>query len=150
MSVAAAAGRMSAMSSELPDCGSPIAYLVLAEGTAVYASDRTTIGKVKHVLFVPEEDIFEGIVIDTDEGERFVDSADVGEIYERCVVTTLTPEQARALPPPVPGPPVYKDDPAVGYGSSLRDRYLRLFRKGGWFKESSGEKEMKDEEKKGR
>jgi hypothetical protein len=45
---------------------------------------------------------------------------------------------------------VYKDDPAVGYGWSLRDLYLRFFRKGGWFKESSGEQEMKEEEKQGR
>ena len=51
------------MADETPDCGSPIAYLVLARGTAVYASDHSLIGKVQHVLFVPEEDVFDGIVI---------------------------------------------------------------------------------------
>lgn len=66
------------------------------------------------------------------------------------MLTALTQEQAQALPPPEAGPPVYKNDPAMGYGSSLRDHYLRLFRKGGWFEESPGEKEMEEEEKKGR
>src|SRR6266851_8144427 len=131
------------MAAEMPDCGSPIAYLVLASGTAVYASDRSLIGKVEHVLFVPEEDVFDGIVIETRDGPRFVDASDIDRIYERCVITTLTAEQARALTPHQPGPPVYHDDPALGAGSSLRDRYLKLFRKGGWTKESSGEEQEK-------
>ena len=132
------------MADELPDCGSPIAYLVLEPGTPVYTADHSLIGKVEHVLFVPEEDIFDGIVVETGDGPRFVDAPDVGSIYERCVITTLTAEQARALPPPEPGPPVFRDDPALGAGSSLRDRYLKLFRKGGWMKEASGEEEEKE------
>jgi hypothetical protein len=132
------------MAEEMPDCGSPISYLVLERGTAVYASDHTLIGKVEHVLFVPEEDVFDGIVVETGDGPRFVDAPDVDRMYERCVITTLTVEQARALPPPEPGPPVFHDDPALGAGSSLRDRYLKLFRKGGWMKEASGEEEEKE------
>jgi hypothetical protein len=133
------------MAADLPDCGTPIAYLVLEQGTAVYAADHSLIGKVEHVLFVPEEDVFDGIVVETGDGSRFVDAADIDRIFERCVITTLTVEQARALQPHEPGPPAFHDDPALGAGSSLRDRYLKLFRKGGWTKESSGEEQEKKE-----
>ena len=40
---------------------------------------------------------------------------------------------------------MFHADPALGAGSSLRDRYLKLFRKGGWMKEASGEEEEKQE-----
>jgi hypothetical protein len=83
-------------------------------------------------------------VIDSGDGSRFVDALFIDRIFERCVITTLTAEQARALPPPEPGSPVYHDNPALGAGSSLRDRYLKLFRKGGWTKESSGEEQEKN------
>jgi len=116
-------------------CGDPIAYLVLENGTPVYATDGSEFGTVEHVLFVEQEDVFEGIVVKMHHGLRFVDSGDVGRIFQRCVFTKLTPEQAESLPPPEPGAPVYKDDPALGAGHSLRDYYLKLFRKGGWFEE---------------
>jgi len=86
-------------------------------------------------------------VVKTEGGVRFVDADDIENIFERCVFTTLTAEQARSLPAPESGPAVYTDDPAVGTGSSLRDYYLRLFRKGGWFEERSGEDEMEAERK---
>jgi hypothetical protein len=119
---------------ENADCGSPIAYLVLDQGTAVYAAGREQIGTVEHVRFVEEEDVFEGIVIRTGAGLRFVDSDRVGRIYERCVLTTLTREQAEALPSPEAGPPVYAADPADGIGTSFRDRFRRLFGKARWSK----------------
>jgi hypothetical protein len=122
------------MPDESPDCGSPIAYLVLQPGTAVYASGRKQIGTVEHVRFVEEEDVFEGIVIRTGAGLRFVDSDRVERIYERCVLTTLTPEEAEALPAPESGPAVYHADPADGRGTSLGDRFRRLFGKARWSK----------------
>jgi hypothetical protein len=127
---------------EESEFGSPISYLVLEEGTAVHATDGTVIGTVKHVLFIPDEDIFDGLVVDTQDGLRFVDASEVDRIYERAVVTTLTSDQAAALPAPEPGPAVYEADPAAGSGGSVRDRYLRLFRKGGWVEERSGEEQQ--------
>ena len=125
------------------NCGDPIAYLVLEPGTPVYAADRSEIGAVEHVLFVPEEDVFEGIVVKTGSGPRFVDSDAVDRIFERCVFTTLTAEQAGALPPPVSGPPVYKDDPADGAGHSLHDHWRRTFGKAKWVAEKGGEEQEK-------
>jgi hypothetical protein len=123
------------VSDERHDRGSPISYLVLEPGTAVYAAEETEIGTVEHVLFVPEEDIFDGIVVQTPAGLRFVDASAVDRIYERCVITTLTAEQARELPPPKDAPPVFQVDPAEVTGHSLRGRLRRLFRKSGWSKQ---------------
>ena len=64
----------------------PSSYLVLAEGVPVYSSDGKELGKVEHVLAAPEDDIFDGFVIDTSVlpgGHRFVDAPEVEEIYER-------------------------------------------------------------------
>src|SRR5207237_10863141 len=113
------------MANDPADCGDPIAYLVLQEGTKVYASDRSPIGTVKHVLFLPEEDVFDGIVIDAKDGQRFIDAPDIDRIFERCVLTTLTPGEVEALPRGEHGPPAYRADPALGAGHSLRDHYLR-------------------------
>jgi hypothetical protein len=126
---------------ETTDCGSPIAYLVLEKGTPVYATGKVEIGRVEHVLFVPEEDVFDGIVVQTVEGLRFVDADDVDRIYERCVLTTLSPEAARALPAPEDGPAVYGVDPSDGIGPSLHDHYRRLFKKGTWSERPSGEQQ---------
>ena len=114
------------------DCGSPIAYLVLQPGTAVYTSGRERIGTVEQVLFVQEEDVFDGIVVQTGDGARFVDASDVEGIFERCVITSLSLEQAKALSPPETAPPVYGVDPAQGTGTSLRARFGRWFGKARW------------------
>jgi hypothetical protein len=120
------------MADEKPDWGSPIAYLVLERGTAVYATEETEIGTVEHVLYVAEEDVFDGIVVQTSDGLRFVDGSDVDRIYERRVITSLSPEDAQALPAPEGAPAVYDVDPADGIGPSLHDHYRRLFKKGEW------------------
>ena len=59
---------------------------------AVYSSDGKELGKVEHVLDVPEDDIFDGFVIDTSVlpgGHRFVDAPEVEEIFERGVVLKI-------------------------------------------------------------
>ena len=80
------------MLSAMDDLGAPSSYLALAEGVPVYSSDGKELGKVEHVLAVPEDDIFDGFVIDTSVlpgGHRFVDAPEVEEIYERGVVLKL-------------------------------------------------------------
>jgi hypothetical protein len=120
------------------DCGSPIAYLALAPGTAVYAAGRERIGSVEKVLYVETEDVFDGIVIRKGDDLRFLDSDQVEGIYERCVITTLTADQAEQLPTPKEGPPVYRVDPAEATGRSLWDRIRRLFGRGGGWERRAG------------
>lgn len=122
------------MTDQTVDCGSPIAYLVLQPGTPVYTAARERIGTVERVLFVQAEDVFDGIVVQTDQGLRFVDAPEVDRIFERCVITSLSLEQARALPLPEQGPAVYGVDPSQGTGRSLGDHFRRWFGKVRWTK----------------
>jgi hypothetical protein len=81
-----------------PDDGHAIGYKVLARGTTVRTSDGVEIGKVRRVQDNAREHIFDGIVIDTPDGRRFVDAPEVARIHERAVILTITAEEAKDLP----------------------------------------------------
>jgi hypothetical protein len=120
--------------SDLPDLGDPISYIVLSEGAPVYTRDGTRVGTVKRVLAVLDEDLFDGLLLDTDEGLRFVDAPNVDEIYERGVVLALSDEEARHLPDPDPSPAqlrvspddVVPETPAEKVGDAIRKAWLML------------------------
>jgi hypothetical protein len=88
----------------MEDTGAPIAYMVLAEDTLVYSADEQRLGKVKRVLADEEADIFDGLIVDTDDGDRFVDAPNVDAIYERAVVLKLSADDAQHMPEPTPSP----------------------------------------------
>lgn len=91
----------------MKDLGAPGSFLTLNGGIPVYSSDGEELGKVEHVLAVPEDDIFDGIVLDTSVlpgGHRFVDAPEVGEIYERGVVLKIAAAAAGDLPVPSDNP----------------------------------------------
>lgn len=114
----------------MPD-GEPISYLALANGTAVLSSTGSEFGKVVHVLQVPELDEFDGIVVGTKDGHRFVDRDQITEITTSSVRCSLSDDQAAALPPPT-GPPVLHLDVEYDEGSSMSARFARLFRRPHW------------------
>ena len=93
------------------DRGDPIAYTALAEGTPVHSADGQQLGTLKRVLADEGTDIFDGLVVDTDDGQRFVDAPEVGELYERLVTLTITAEEARQLSEPSAGPAVIDVSP---------------------------------------
>ncbi len=111
----------------MADHGSPISYLALAEGTPVYASDGDQVGTVHRVLADAETDIFDGIILETDEGERFADAHAVGDLYERAVFLDLTAAQARHLHAPEANPAVMEVDPDDVVESELRARLRRAW-----------------------
>ena len=82
----------------MEDYGDAIGYKVLKRGTSVRSSDGVEIGTVRRVQDNAREHIFDGIVIDTADGRRFVDAPEVSRIYERAVVLTITADDARELP----------------------------------------------------
>ncbi len=101
----------------MDDPGQPISYEVLDPGTPVYSSEGEQIGEVTHVLSVPEEDVFDGIVIAEPEGHdrhRFADADDVEAIHEHAVTLKLDAAACSHLPEPTENPGVMKDDPAEG------------------------------------
>jgi hypothetical protein len=114
------------------DPGMPISYEALAPGTPVYSSDGESVGTVTHVLSVPEEDVFDGIVIAEHAGaggHRFADADDVGAIHERAVTLKLDAAACRALPAPSANPAVMHDDPAApapGLSDKLRRAWDRV------------------------
>ena len=102
------------------DRGQPIAYTALAKGTAVYASDGALIGRVQRVMAVPEKDIFDGIVISTSSGSRFVDAPETGAIYENAVLLKIDSQEASRLPDPKGNPAVMAVGPDEAAESPTR------------------------------
>jgi hypothetical protein len=76
-----------------------IGYQALPRGVPVHASDGTRIGNVHRVLDNAREHIFDGIVIDTEQGRRFVDAPEVARITLRRVTLTIDAVEAAELPP---------------------------------------------------
>ena len=108
----------------MDDDGYAISYKLLAAGTPVQASDGAHLGEVLRVLENPREHIFDGIVISTPTGERFVDAPEVGRIAELRVTLTIDASESAALPAYEPGAPEFAANPRVG-------RLGRIFG-GGW------------------
>jgi len=75
-----------------------IGYQALPRGVPVYASDGAQLGKVHRVLDNAREHIFDGIVIDTEAGRRFVDAPEVGRITRSRVTLTIDAAKAAELP----------------------------------------------------
>ena len=113
------------------DHGAPISYLVLEDGTPVFTSDGQGVGSVKRVLAVPDDDIYDGLIIDTPEGDRFVDAPHASELYERGVVLDITADQLHHLPDPTANPAaleVQPDDTVKhSFGEELGDLLRRAW-----------------------
>jgi len=78
----------------------PIAYTALQPGTPVQTSDGHHFATVHAVLVDEKVSVFDGIVVHTEEGARFVDADQIASIYTTNVRTTLSREQAANLPLP--------------------------------------------------
>lgn len=71
-----------------------IGYQALPKGTEVVTSDGVTLGTVHRVLDNAREHIFDGIVINTPQGRRFVDAPEVARISVRRVTLNITAAEA--------------------------------------------------------
>lgn len=113
------------------DEGTPIAYSVLPKGTPVRTAAGRVFGTVEHVLEIPAEDLFDGIVVKTDDGIRFVDRDQIDTITDTVVTTTLDDAAAGDLPKP-DGHPIYSVDAFDDTGHDLSDWFGRVFGRGKW------------------
>jgi hypothetical protein len=100
----------------------PIAYTALQPGTPVRTSNGHQFATVQAVLVDEKVSVFDGIVVQTAAGTRFVDADQVSSIYTTYVHTTLSTEQAGDLPPP-DGSTLVDIKPAT----SMVDRLGRMF-----------------------
>jgi hypothetical protein len=108
-----------------------VSYQAAVRHSPVVASSGATIGHLEHVLQVPELDVFDGIVISTHQGLRFIDADHVTRITMTTLFTDLDDAQAEALPAPS-GPPVYHVDALKNSGDSMHDVLGRFFGRPHW------------------
>src|SRR5207244_11781683 len=71
-----------------------ISYKVLRRGTPIISADGVQLGTVRRVQEAKRENIFDGIVIQTSDGQRFVDAPEVARIAERAVTVTFPAAEA--------------------------------------------------------
>jgi len=96
------------------DEGLPIAYQVLDDGIPVYAADGVQVGTVDHVIAIPAQDIFHGIVLRVEGGRRFVPAEDVAALHERGVDLRISAAAAADLAEPHGAAPAWRDrEPGV-------------------------------------
>lgn len=112
----------------------PISYEAAVPGTPVLSTTGTEIGTLEHVLQVPELDVFDGIVIATPAGLRFIDADSVTQITRSHIQSGLDDAQAASLPAPG-GPPVYHVDALADSGSSMHDVLGRFFGRPHWIRD---------------
>jgi hypothetical protein len=84
----------------IDDEGQAIGYKVLPRGVPVVTADGERIGTVHRVLDNAREHIFDGIIVTTPGGRRFVDAPEVARITEKRVTLTIDAAGAKQLPPP--------------------------------------------------
>jgi hypothetical protein len=112
------------------DLGEPVSYLVLEPGADVYSADGERVGAVEHVLADEENDIFDGIVIDTEPGPgglRFADAPDVAQIRDKGVVLGLVAAEVENLPKPEPNPAVMEQHGDEDTESPLQAKLRRAW-----------------------
>ena len=108
-----------------------VSHRAAVPGTPVLTRTGTEIGTLEHVLEVPREDLFDGLVVATEWGLRFIDAGEVELITVRHVRSRLDDEQAARLPPPQ-GTVVYSVGSMDEIGEALGERLGQMFRRPRW------------------
>jgi hypothetical protein len=91
-------------------------------------------GTLEKVLEIPAEDLFDGVIVKTDAGRRFVDRDQIIEITTQYIKCSLNDSQCAELPEPS-GAPIYHARVGQGGGGSFSRWMHRTFGRGGWREE---------------
>src|SRR5258708_32353428 len=75
-----------------------VSYRAAVPGAPVVTRSGKEIGTLEHVLEVPDLDLFDGIVVATDWGLRFIDAGRVALITITSIRSTLDDAEADRLP----------------------------------------------------
>ena len=110
----------------------PIAYEVLQKGTPVVTATGTEIGPVEHVLADASLDLFDGIVVKTGDGLRFVTADQVGLITVGAVHTKIADADVANLQKPHTGDQVLEANPDEYDGNLISKYFGKLFMREHW------------------
>jgi hypothetical protein len=110
----------------------PIAYEALTKGTPVVTTTGTEIGTVEHVLADSSLDLFDGIVVRTGSGLRFVTADQVGLITTTAVHSRVADADIPNLQLPHTGDAVFTDDPDEYDGNGLSKWFGKMFLREHW------------------
>jgi hypothetical protein len=108
-----------------------VSHQAAVPGTPVLTRSGKEIGTLEHVLEIPGRGLFDGIVVATDWGLRFIPAGEVELITVRHVRCRLDDAQAAKLPPPE-GAAVYRVSALDEIGDSLDERLGQMFRRPYW------------------
>lgn len=108
-----------------------VSYQAAVPGSPVLSASGQRIGELGHVLQVPELDLFDGIVVHTHHGLRFIDADQVGEITRSYLKTRISDAQSARLPAPS-GAPVYHVADLDVTGDLLHKRLGLMFGRPHW------------------
>jgi hypothetical protein len=78
--------------------GANSSYLALGKRTPVYGSDGDFIGVVKKVECDRKNDIFDGLLVSTPAGDRYLIAEQVAAVHEHGVEARITSREALGLP----------------------------------------------------
>ena len=117
----------------------PISYEVLTKGTPVVTSTGTEIGTVEHALSDDSLDLFDGIVVKTKDGLRFVTADQVGLITVGAVNTKVADADVANLQKPHTGDAVFEADPEQDQGHRLNEWFGRTFLREHWTRKNDDE-----------
>ena len=112
------------------DYGEPTSYMAVKEGCDVVSSDGERVGTVQHVLADEEQDVFDGVVIDTQLGPgglHFVDAPQVKECFDRAVLLSVSKAEVTDLPKPSPNPAVMENHGVEDSESPLQQKLHRAW-----------------------
>jgi hypothetical protein len=121
---------------DVTDDAQPVSYEGVPVGVPVRSASGEQFGTLSKVLEIPSEDLFDGIIVKTRDGRRFVDRDQITAITTEEVRCGLSDAEAAELPEPS-GAPAFDADEAYGEGNSFREWVHRTFGHGGWSREKA-------------
>jgi sporulation protein YlmC with PRC-barrel domain len=110
------------------EAGERSSWEALQPGTPVVSSDGQEIGTVKEVIAAAEQDIFEGVIFEGPQGERYADEEIIGDIYDHAVELKIDAAAAAQLAAPSPAPAAMEvgvDDVSEKSGPYKRELFFK-------------------------
>ena len=105
--------------------GDPVSWLQIEQGWSVVTSDGVDIGTVAQIEGDKQEDIFDGLAVESGKQIRYVPGEQVGQIFPGRVTLKIRSSDLGALEPFEAPPPETKWSPGKAPLSTRMSNWLR-------------------------